>query len=308
MRAMGRVKKNKPRGFRMPRSEDVEERPEPVGPAVPAAFGGPEVVHERPIVTATLDLVAALKAYADAVDANRELLKVVALPAKLAWIAQYAAPDEPMEDYYGRLIPAEPDEPVRDLAALRDAWAVVDLNLPVAGAAPHSPQRADESHRRWRGPLEPEELLHMAEIAGPGAVGYRRQLRENTAYFDAREKRVREDQEFLCGHPNQAGDDGCRLRPVYAPGVGWRGGLHCWRHVTAAEKAALDRAYGQAIADHDCPGCIAKAGKPCHTGEGAARYMRLVDGEWAQVRSYSGHKVHDARLDLVEFDRSLAPA
>jgi hypothetical protein len=257
-------------------------------------------------VTATLDLVKALKAYADAVEASRELLKVVALPKKLAWIARYAAPEEPIQDYDGHVWAAEPDEPERDLADLRDAWEVVDLNLPVADAAPHSRMRANEPHRRWRGPLEPQELLHMAQIATPDAPGYRAQLRENTAYFEARANQGSRNQEIVCGRPNKDGSP-CGVRPLYAPGAGWKGGLGCWRHVTGAEKAALDRAYAQAIAEHDCPGCVGKAGKSCHTGEDAARYMRLLaNGEWAKVRSYGDYKVHDARLDLVEFGPSLA--
>jgi hypothetical protein len=259
---------------------------EPDGQVVPAAFGGPAAGRKRPIVTATSDLVAALEAYARVVDTNRELLEVVALPESLEFIARYAAADDPM----------------LDLANLRNAWDVVDQDLPVAGAAPHSQMRAGESHRRWRGPLEPEELLYMAQIAVPDAPGYRTQLRKNIAFFEARDRRLREDQEAACGRPTKGGS-ACGSLPIYAPGLGRHGGLGCWRHVSAAEKAAVERAYVQAITDHDCPGCIATAGRACHTGEDAAPYLRLVDGEWARVRSYRDHKVHDARLDLVEFSR-----
>jgi hypothetical protein len=267
--AMGRVKKNKPRSVRSPKTE--------------GRGGGTAVGKERPIVAATRDLVAALETFAAAVATNRDLLEVVALPESLELIARCVAND-PM---WG------------DLTNMEYAWEVVDLDLPVAGAAPHSEMRADESHRRWRGPLEPAELLYMAHIAAPDAPGYRTQLRENTAYFEARDRRRREDREVACGRPNKDGSP-CGSRPLYAPGLGWHGGLGCWRHVTTAEKASVERAYVQAVADNDCPGCIATAGRPCHVGEDAARYLRLVDGEWARVRSYGDHKVHDARLDLVE--------
>lgn len=242
---------------------------------------GAPTTARHPIIDATERVVAALEEYAAVVERHKQRsLAVLALPEDLEHLAAYAACGDAAED-------------VRDLKA---AWRVIDEDLPVAAAGPHSEQRAGESHRRWQGPLQPHELLEFVELAAVGDAGYRPQMAANAAFFAARQASATAHREALCGRPTKGGH-ACGVPRVYVPPGGFADGPACWRHLSAAETAHVRGVYERAVAVHDCPGCVATAGQRCITQDAAK--LRLVDGEWAHVRSFDGLKVHDARLDLA---------
>lgn len=244
---------------------------------------------QRAVVAAVAELLDALSTYARAVHQNRADLDVLALPEMLSQIAEYSATGAALDDF-------------EDLAV---AWRFVDGNFPVYGALPHSHERSHESHRRWRGPLTPRELIVCAtfdpEEGNAEHLGtYRQNLAANTEHFAEMDRLRQARQELRCGRET-AGGGSCKARLVYMP---TREGsfdtdFPCRLHLSDEEHRALAAVYATAQRDHDCPGCEATAGQACFAGENDARRLRLVDGEWARKYTYRDHTVHDARLHLA---------
>lgn len=243
-------------------------------------LGGPS--HQ--IITDTARIVGVLQEYAEQIHQTGDL-NVVALPPALANIVDYVQ-----------------SRGVRvDLEHMQEAWAIVNDDTPMLGALPISNVRANESPRRWRGPLTPWEILKYARKATPGEQGYRHHLAANQAFHDERSRRTELRLTTLCGRNTTTGRP-CRGMAVYVPAdrsgaiaEGWP----CHLHATNDEARALEATYTAAVAEHDCPGCDATAGQPCWVGDDVGPHLRLIDGEWARPRSYRGQSVHDARLVLT---------
>lgn len=236
----------------------------------------------RVIVEATERVVAALEEYAAVVGRQDMELGLLALPAGLENIARYALAGQATED-------------AQDLAA---AWRVVDEDLPVAPAAPLSELGAEESYRRWRGPLRPRALLDRADLASREDRGYREQSAANDAYFAARDARKSVRRTVRCGRPTRSGDP-CATTPTYVPPGGFEQGFPCWRHLSGAEKVQVRACYNMAVSGHDCPGCVATHGQECVADEVDPALQRIVEGGSPRARTFEGRKVHEVRLDLA---------
>lgn len=260
------------------------------GKAQPRQRRSPQTPPEsRAIVSAAADLLDALEVYGRAVHAHRQDLEVLALPEQLTACAEYVLSGAAHAD-------------VEDLHL---AWRIVDGDMPVLGALPHSAERAHESHRRWRGPLTPSDLILCADVDededDPAHIGtYRQHLAVNAEHFGAMDRARRSRQELRCGRDTKAGTS-CGARLVYMPnGAGtFESNYPCRAHLTDDEHRAMTTIYTTAQRDHDCPGCEATAGRLCFVGEQDARRLKLVDGEWARKYKYKDLTVHDARLHLA---------
>jgi len=112
----------------------------------------------------------------------------------------------------------------------------------------------------------------------------------------AAEKQVALDAELAirCGRTTAAGTP-CGHRPIYWPGRGRVAG--CNRHMTADEERALYEVWLDIKTHYACPGCTAGVGDPCREER---HEIRLVNGDWAKIRSFAGIRMHDARLELFE--------
>lgn len=245
--------------------------------------------ESRAIVAAAAQLLDALDTYGRAVHEHREDLDVLALPDQFAICAEYALSGAALVDVQN----------------LQLAWQIVDSNDPVLGALPHSLERTHESHRRWRGPLTPEELIRCADVDededDPAHIGtYRQHLAANAEHFDAMDRARHSREELRCGRQTKSGT-ACGAHLVYMPiGEGsFDTNYPCRAHLTDDEHRAMTTVYTTAQQEHDCPGCEATAGRPCFAGEHHARRLKLVDGEWARKYKYKDFTVHDARLHLA---------
>lgn len=248
-------------------------------PAQLLASGGSAVSGERAIISASARFIAAAREFAEVVERGNAQLTVVALPQDLDDIARYVAS-------------GAADVDLRDL---RHAWRVVDEGLPVAGGRAHSEARRAESPRRWRGPLTPQGVLEHAQIAEADDPGYLEQLAANERFHSERDARAQEHLLNPCGRQTASGGS-CSTVRVFVPPRGFVDGPACWRHVTSSEEAEIREIYKRAVTEQSCAGCTAKIGDECRIGDGVASELRLVDSEWARVRSFKGLKAHDVRL------------
>lgn len=229
------------------------------------------------IVHASRRFVEAMEAYSRAINQVGDDADVIALPEVLDIALAYVAHGNPR----------------RDVAALAEAWYVVNSRTPVAAMFSRYGRDGNVQERRWDGPLLPDQILHAAQIAPPDAVDYRTQLRENVEFYTRRGPTHDEK----CGRPTKAGRD-CQLLPVYVPAVGFLDANPCWRHITDEESTALQALYESAVADHDCPGCLSPAGVHCLIGEDL-EHPQTVDGAYPKARKHADIQAHDVRLDKV---------
>lgn len=232
---------------------------------------------EHQVIDDTREFLGHLYTWIDRLD-ERGDFDTVALPNSLQSIAH---------------IGHDPDLHIAWMG-LNEAWRIVNTDAPVRGAVPHSPGRAQESPRRWHGPLTPREIMELAEDAPADAGSYRANLAANAAFHAAQAARRLE---LECGRRTASGHP-CGNGTVFLPDHdgGAADGLPCWRHATPEETTRIAGIYDAAVRDHDCPGCDATAGRPCYTGPDGAAHLRLVDGEWSRTRSFKGRKVHGERL------------
>ncbi|MDO5633431.1 MAG: hypothetical protein Q4G34_00965 [Micrococcus sp.] len=241
----------------------------------------------------TTEIVHHLSTYLTRVI-ERGQTDIVDLPLDLQDIARYVLSEQPEVD----------------LAHMEQAWRIVTDGEPVRGAAPHSTWRENESHRRWKGPLTPLQIVTLAQDAPADAGTYRENLVANTAFHQARANREEHRASLTCDRPTAAGHP-CRAATIYLPaGDGTTTaaeGLPCRSHVTEQESATITEVYDAAIRAHDCPGCTATAGQSCVTGPNAAAHLRLVEGEWARTRSFCKRSVHDVRLVAATEPPSTGP-
>ena len=54
----------------------------------------------------------------------------------------------------------------------------------------------------------------------------------------------------------------------------------------------MEAVWDGAVAEHDCPGCVARAGRKCYAGNTAqGDKLRVVDGRWPRTRQFSGRSI-----------------
>ncbi|WP_028479021.1 hypothetical protein [Nocardia sp. CNY236] len=179
-----------------------------------------------------------------------------------------------------------------DIDTLETAYEIIELRKPVAAAS--------RKGISWQGPLHAERIVDLAKIANDDDVDYYTQWRRNVESIAQRAAIRDEDLKHRCGRPTKTTKSPCSNRPVYVPGRGHAGGLGCTRHLTAVEREVVARYFYDAVAHHDCPGCVAESGIACFTDGDDPRKLRSVDGAWPPTRAFAGEEVHTARLDRVQ--------
>lgn len=181
-----------------------------------------------------------------------------------------------------------------------EAWDVVRSGEEVAGVIPRWDGLTGEFRgggRRWHGPQRPDQILDLVEAApelGEGS-SFLEQFAINERHRQAGEAQKAADLAHVCGAETSNGP--CQTIPVSMPGG--RAGAPCWRHLSAGQKEQLLAVWDAAVAEHDCPGCVATAGRKCFAGEGEGARLKVVDGRWPRARQFSGRRVHQERLDLM---------
>lgn len=145
--------------------------------------------------------------------------------------------------------------------------------------------------RRWHGAQRPYQVLELFDVAEE--LGEGRSFLEQFA-VNAEEQRVADevleaDLAQVCGMSTSNGP--CQTLPIYRPGG--RAGGPCWRHLTPGQRELLEAVWDSAVAEHDCPGCVARAGCKCYAGNAAqGDKLRVVDGRWPRTRQFSGRSIH----------------
>ena len=181
------------------------------------------------------------------------------------------------------------------------AWEVIGSGAEVSAVVPYWDRMTGElrgGSRRWYGPQRPDQILDLVDASpalGEGS-SYLEQFAINERHREEGEAKRDADLAHECGATTANGS--CRSRPVSMPG-GRAGGL-CWRHLSARQRGVVEAAWDAAVSQHDCPGCVAMAGRKCFSGEDGRGKLRVVDGRWPRMRQFSGRHVHQERLDLVE--------
>lgn len=172
-------------------------------------------------------LTRAAEEFVKVLAVNPEELETLLLPPILADVAQVVESGQ---------LRIEAD-------CLTQAWHVIATDTPIAAVAPPPYLEGRGQRQRWKGPLDPHELLHHASFAKPGDPGYRTQLRETAAYHARRAAVQAEQLEQQCGYVKETDGKPCRVIPIYMPPSGFASGYHCWRHVTADETEVALRIY-----------------------------------------------------------------
>lgn len=181
-----------------------------------------------------------------------------------------------------------------------EAWTMIQEGRPVAALLPRwdMNNQLAGGGRRWHGPQRPYQVLELFDVAEE--LGEGRSFLEQFA-VNAEEQRVADealeaDLGQVCGMPTSNGP--CQTLPIYRPGG--RAGGPCWRHLTPGQRELLEAVWDGAVAEYDCPGCVARAGRKCYAGNAAqGDKLRVVDGRWPRTRQFSGRSIHQERLDLM---------
>lgn len=165
--------------------------------------------------------------------------------------------------------------------------------------------------RRWTGPQAPGNIVTLHQLASDDDLDYWSRRNANERYIAEQQNMLERELSTLCGRPRKGDGQPCRSLAMYRPGSGRNDGFGCHLHLTTDEKRELEEAADTIERSVSCPGCSASAGEPCQIPEDGGLTpsqagLKLVDGEWARVRSVGGRRIHLPRIESA-FPSAAAP-
>lgn len=174
------------------------------------------------------------------------------------------------------------------------AVSIVDDGLPVA--------EFGADGRRWTGPQAPGNIVILNQLASDDGLDYWSQRDANERHSARQQNKLERELSTLCGRPRKGDGQPCRSKAMYRPGSGRDDGFGCHLHLTTDEKRQLEEAADTIERSVSCPGCAANAGESCRIPEDGGLTpsqagLKLVDGEWARVRSVGGRRIHLPRIE-----------